>query len=88
MVALFQKLVWLRWDDLFWGYVKSQVYKNITKSISELKYEIVRVIGKIGAQLYQSVIKKFNKRVHVCRVRIGGHFSDIVFRKINATAHS
>lgn len=43
-------------------YVKKQIYKNKPESTTEVKDEIIPVIGKVKPQLYQHIITCFNKR--------------------------
>lgn len=45
-------------DYFHWVYVENQVYKNNSKSISELKCEIIRIISETELELCQNVIEK------------------------------
>lgn len=67
-------------DNFLWNYVKSQVYRNDTKSIPELNNGIVHVITEIESQLYQNVIENFNIREDVCRPAREGRLFDIIYR--------
>ena len=64
------------------SFVKSQLYSNKPRAISELKTEITRMIGGIGRDVCKRVVKNFEKRINACQLSEGGHMTNIVFHTL------
>lgn len=60
-------------DFFLWGYVKSNVYKQPSRTIEELKDKVTQFINHIPIDMCQRVISNFRKRVNQCIERRGGH---------------
>ena len=54
-------------DYFLWGFVKVHAYKNNPKTIQEPKNNIQRVIGAIEPQMYENMLKNFDKRLTACK---------------------
>lgn len=59
----------------------SKVYVNKSITIHALQEEIKRGIKEIQPQLCRTVMKNFDKVLHMCQQSRGGHLPDLLFHK-------
>ena len=65
-------------DFYLWGFLKSIVCKEDTKSLTELKTAIRRALWLVSAAMCARAIDGVMKRVNVCHLRKGSHLEDVL----------
>ena len=65
-------------DFYLWGYLKSKVYANKPRTISELKVAIRDEIRAIPRSVCKDVMKNFVKRLEKCLELNGGHLEHVL----------
>jgi len=62
-----------------WGYLKSKVYVQKSRTVDDLKVSICEVTATVPQEMLVNVMQNFEERLRTC-VRQGRHLSDIIFR--------
>ena len=65
-------------DFYLWGYLKSKVYANKPRTISELKVAIRDEIRAIPRSVCKDVMKNFVKRLEKCLELNSGHLEHVM----------
>lgn len=68
-------------DFFLWGYLKARVYRNIPRTIQELKAAIHNEITSIPGDVLQRAMRNVRDRLQECVARDGGHLMDVIFKK-------
>ena len=65
-------------DYFLWGYLKSKVYKNRPRTLSELKENIRVEMRAISPETCRKVMLNFRRRMEQCNLQNGGHFEHLL----------
>lgn len=68
-------------DFYLWGYLKSRVYANKPRTLTQLKMNIRREIAAISTETLTSVMENVEKRASLAVKAKGSHLRDIIFKK-------
>jgi hypothetical protein len=63
-----------------WGYLKSIVYNDRSRTLDHLKNNIRQAIANIPVNMLESVERNFRSRLPQCIDNNGRHLHDIVFK--------
>lgn len=67
-------------DFYLWGYLKSKVYINKPRTLTQLKNNIRREIAAIPAEILVKTMENAEKRTHLAIKAKGKHLKDIIFK--------
>ena len=67
-------------DFYLWGYLKSKVYINKPRTLTQLKNNIRREIAAIPAEILAKTMENAEKRTHLAIKARGKHLKDIIFK--------
>ena len=65
-------------DFFLWGYLKDQVFRELTQSIPELKTKISLAIATIMEETLQKVFKNIENRLSFVIRQNGGHLENLL----------
>ncbi|KAL0879455.1 hypothetical protein ABMA27_003206 [Loxostege sticticalis] len=68
-------------DYFLWGYLKSKVYEDNPRNLTQLKQNISSEMAAISRALCQRVIANLRSRLEECQQRNGHHLDNIIFSK-------
>jgi len=62
-----------------WGYLKSRVYTNRSRTIEELKLSIRQETAALPQKMLERAMQDFEERLRMCVRQEGRHLTDIIF---------
>lgn len=78
-ISVASSISWLDPCDFFlWGYIKNQVYRELSENITDLKAKIRHAIASITEGTLQKVFENIENRLSFVIRQNGGHFENVL----------